>query len=132
MKTNRSGFTLFELVVTLFIICTGMLGFILSNINIQKVSDYSYEKVVAAQDAHRVLELMRNASATGNFPRNVTSAFPNGSNVAGINNLSGEQVSVIYADPLADPLDITVTTNWREGGRRNTSFQLRTLMTQRG
>ena len=77
--------------------------------------------MVATQDAHRVLELMRNTSATGNFPGNVTNAYPPGGNIAGFNSLDGEQVAVTYADPTTDPLDITVTTSWREGGRSSGS-----------
>ena len=108
------------------------MGLLLANVNIQKVSDAGYERVVATQDAHRVLELIRNASASGNFPGNVTAVYPNGGIVRGFNNLNSEQIAVTYANPLANPLDITVTASWREGGRRSASVQLRTLMTQRG
>jgi prepilin-type N-terminal cleavage/methylation domain-containing protein len=125
------GFTLIELMVSLFIIVVGLLGIILANIYTQRTSDGTYEKMVAVQDAHRVLEMMRSASKTGTFPANVTSAFPQGAAVAGFTNLSTERVTVTYSDALGDPLDVTVTTSWRERGMRNTSTQLRTLLTQR-
>ena len=133
-QTGRKteGFALLEVLLGLLILGTGLLGLLLANVSVQKFSDAGYERVVATQDAHRVLELIRNASATGNFPANVTAAYPNGSIVPGFNSLIGEQVAVTYANPVADPLDITVATSWQEGGRRNTSIQLRTLMTQRG
>ena len=131
-ETKVQGFALLEVLFGLFIVGLGLMGLLLANVNVQKVSDTGYERVVATQDAHRVLELMRNASATGNFPGNVTTTYPNSGIVAGFNNLNSEQVAVTYANPLANPLDITVTASWREGGRRNTSIQLRTLMTQRG
>lgn len=129
---HSRGFTLLEVMIAVAVIGLGLLGVMLTNVNVQKMSDRGYERLVATQDAHRVLELLRNSSATGNFPSNVTQAFPHGALVAGFNNLSGEQVVVTYANPSADPLDIAVTTSWLESGRRNSSIQLRTLMTQRG
>ena len=126
------GFTLLEVMIAVAVIGLGLLGVMLTNVNVQKMSDWGYERLVATQDAHRVLELLRNSSATGNFPSNVTQTFPAGASVSGFSNLSGEQVVVTYADPAVDPLDITVTTSWLESGRRNSSIQLKTLMTQRG
>lgn len=132
MRTgNRKGFTLTELLISLFVIALGLLGMILSNTYVQRTSEVAHERMVATQDAHRAIELMRNTSASGEFPDNVTRAFPNGAAVAGFNNLTNESVTVVYADPDADPLNITVTTNWAQRGSRNASIQLRTLMTRR-
>lgn len=135
---SAKGFTLLELMVTVVVIGVGLLGVLLSNTYIQRASEATYERVVATQDAHRVIELMRNTSANGNFPGNVTGAYPQGGTVAGFNNLPQENVTVTYVNPVADPLDITVTTTWRELGIRNTDtngvpirVQLRTLMTKR-
>ena len=125
------GFTLIELMIAVVVIGLGLLGMVMANTVIQTTSEAAYERMVATQDAHRTIELMRNASMTGNFPQNVTGAFPNGAAAAGFNNLTGEQVAVTYGNVQADPLDITVTTTWLERGRRNTSTQLRTLMTKR-
>lgn len=128
---NSRGFTLVELMIALAFIAVGLLGAILANTAIQQRSEGAYQRMVATQDAHRVIEQMRNTSSTGNFPQNVTATFPNGGAVAGFNNLTNEQVTVAYTNPAADPLDITVTTTWRENGMRNATTQLRTLMTQR-
>lgn len=130
-KERKRGFTLIEVLVSMVVIVVGLLGFLLANTHIQQKDERVYERMVATQDAHRAIELMRNASATGNFPVNVTSAFPAGTAVPGFNNLIGEQVTVAYADSTADPLDITVTTIWMENGSRSASTELRTLMTQR-
>lgn len=125
------GFTLVELLASMLVIVVGLLSFLLANTYIQQTGTGIYERMVATQDAHRVIELMRNASSTGNFPSNVTTAFPGGAGVAGFSNLSGEQVIVTYADPNSNPLDITVTASWRERGLRDATTQLSTLMTQR-
>ena len=125
------GFTLVELMVSLGVLVVGLLGILLANTYTEKASQGAYERMVTLQDAHRAIELMRSASATGDFPTNVTSAFPNEARVTGFNNLSGEQVIVTYPDSKADPLDLTVTTSWKERGVRNFSIRLRTLMTKR-
>lgn len=128
---GKRGFTLLEIMAAVLVLGVGLLAAIFSNVQVQKVSDRAYERMVAAQDAHRVIELMRNASTTGNFPQNVTSSFPNGGLIGGFNNIPGEQIAVTYASTTSDPLDITVTTSWREEGRRASAVQLRTLITQR-
>lgn len=120
-----------EVLVATAVISLALLAMLLANTSLQRSSGAAYERMVATQDAHRVIETMRNTASAGIFPANVTAAFPNGAPVAGFNNLSNEQVVVAYANPALDPLDITVTTNWREHGVRNTSIQLRTFMTQR-
>jgi len=128
---RMGGFTLVELLVSTIVLSIGVLATMLANTYVQQASERVHERMMAAQDAHRVLELIRNASVNGNFPANVTGAYPNGAAVPGFNNLSTEQVVAAYANPNVDPLDITVTTTWLEQGRRNASIQIRTLMTQR-
>jgi len=130
-SAKRSGFTMIELMVSIIVVGFALLAVLLANTAIQQASERARERMIATQDAHRVVELIRNASVNGNFPANVVTAFPNGGAVAGFNNLTNEQVVASYSNTAVDPLDITVTTTWLEQGRRNALVQLRTLMTQR-
>ena len=130
-ETGREEFTLLELMIALILVGMGLGGMLMANTYVQKTSEAAHERMVATQDAHRVIELMRNTSATGTFPNNVLVAYPAGGSVPGFTNLSGENVVVTYPAIGNDLLDILVTTNWLELGRRNTSAQLRTLMTKR-
>lgn len=131
------GFTFVELLPSIVVIGLALLGMLAANTYIQRTSDLAHEQMVAMLHAHRVIERMREASSTGAFPSNVTSAFPNGialsdfTSVAGEQVLTGEQVVVTYADSNSDPLDITVRTDWQALGARSATVQLRTLMTQR-
>ena len=126
------GFTLIELLVSIIVLGIAFLAMIFANTYIQRRNEASYEQMVAIQDAHRLIERIRDASITGAFPGNVTGAFPEGVPVAGFNNLSGEQITVNYNGALTvDPLNITITTQWNELGNRSRTVQLRTLMTQR-
>ena len=130
-RVRIKGFTMLELMIAVMAMGLTLLTVILGNTYLQQVNEKSYERMIAAQDAQRLIELVRNVSMTGNFPQNVVGAYPQGAAVPGFNNLPSEQISVSYVNPTVDPLDMTVTTNWRERGRRNASFQLRTFMTQR-
>lgn len=126
-----AGFTLLELAVTMAIMAGGLVMILMANTYSHRTGEAVYERMVATQDAHRTIEMMRGASSSGSFPANVTAAYPNGAAVAGFANLSGETVTVTYVDPAADPLDVTVITRWLELGLRNSTAQLRTLLTQR-
>lgn len=132
MKKKTKGFTLIELTISLFVIALGLLGMLMANSTIQRMSESAHEEMLAVQDAERLVELMRNASAAGNFPTNVTAVYPNGYSAPVFSaGLVNGTLAVSYVNPSADPLDVTVTTSWRKLGVRNTSLQLRTLMTQR-
>ena len=98
MKLKQSsGFTMIELMISMVVIVIGLVGMLLANTSLQRTNQTAYERMVATQDAHRVIELMRNTSATGTFPLNVTAVYPNGNTVGGFANLTNEQVHIINA-----------------------------------
>ncbi len=128
---KQQGFTLIELMIALAVTALAIVGYIGANLIVQQNSEALFEKTLALQDASRVIEQMRNAAQTGQFPNNVTGVFPNGAQVTGFNNLTNEQVIVTYASSTANPLDATVTVTWLSNGRRATTTALRTFITQR-
>ena len=130
MKQSK-GFTLLELMIAMFILTVGLLGILLTNTTSKNASVRMNERILALQDAQRVIELMRSTSSVGNFPGNVTNAYPNGSPILGFDTLTNEAISVDYTDIEADPLDVTVNVTWSELGTRDATTQLRTLITQR-
>ena len=130
MKHSK-GFTLLELMIAMFVLTVGLLGILLSNTASKNTSIRMNERILALQDAHRVIELMRSTSSVGNFPGNVTNAYPNGAPVLGFNTLTDEAITVDYTDIEEDPLDVTVNVTWSELGARDAATQLRTLITQR-
>lgn len=128
---GQKGFTIIELMIALFVTALAIAGYIGANVVIQRNSEEAFERTVATQDAHRVIERMRSAAQTGIFPGNVTTAFPQNGAVAGFANLTGEQVTVSYVNTATDPLDATVTVTWTSNTRRPSTMALRTLITQR-
>jgi len=133
------GFTLIEFLIAMTVLFLG-LGMGIAALNyLNQSNETSYQEVVALQDAHRVIEQMRQQSNVGTFPGNVTTTFPDAQNVNGFNNLNSEQVSVNYVNTGTDPLDVTVTVTWvnksttvgETVNNRTMTTQLTTLITQR-
>src|SRR3989338_8574101 len=109
---HKKGFTLIELMIALCIVLPVLLGAIGLNVYIFRLAETSRRSTVAIQDAHTVIEQIRNTSKT-NLAQVVTN-YPNGQAAAGFNNLPSEQVIVTYPNASADPLAITVTVNWSD------------------
>ncbi len=131
MKKCDQGFTLIEVMIAMVMVVLVLLGFTGANAVIQRTSEETFQRTVALQDGNQVVEMMRNAAASGTFPANVTTIYANGGTVAGFSNLVNETVTINYVDPLTNPLDVTVTIAWRNYHNRNTNMTLRSRITQR-
>lgn len=129
--SDQRGFTFVELIVTMVVALIVILGFVGASSAVQTASTAVFERTIAVQDAHRVIEDMRQTAASGSFPSNVVAAYPNSGAVSGYSNLTSEAVTVTYASTTANPLDVTVTVTYKENSTRDVSSQLRTYMTQR-
>lgn len=130
-KRNSRGFTLIEVMVTLFVAAIAIAGYIGSNIATQRQAAELHERAIAAQEAQRVIEQIRDKAGTNNFPGDVVAAFPNGGTVAGMNALPNEQIRVDYVNPAATPLDTTVTVTWQSHASRQQTAALRAYITKR-
>ena len=131
IKETERGFTLLEVVITIAVVMISFLALMFSNMIIQRNNDMFYQRTVASQDAHQVMERIRDTATFGLFPNNVTDQYPDGADVPGFSNLQGQQIIVDYSSALSDPLDITITVNWLEDGFRNVSYTLSSIVTQR-
>jgi len=130
-KRGSRGFTLIEVMVTLFVAAIATAGYVGSSIATQRQSAELHERSIAVQEAQRVIEQIRDEAGTNNFPGNVLAAFPDGGTVAGMNALPNEQVRVNYADPTATPLDTTVTVTWQSHTSRQQTAVLRVYIAKR-
>lgn len=128
---DQRGFTLVELMITLAVVVLALGGYVAANTAINQRTQEIFEQSTAIQDANSVIERMRNSSTGGQFPASVTGVFPNNTPVQGFTALPNEQVTVLYADPAADPLDVTVRVSWRSRGVRQAATDLRTFITRR-
>ena len=127
-KQREKGFTIIEVLFAIAIlvpVCFAVIGI---NFYMTRAADSARMTITALQDAHTVIERIRDASRQG--LNRVTTNFPDGQAVPGFANLTNEQIVVDYANPAADPLATTVTATWTDGGR-NMRRDLSTQITQR-
>jgi prepilin-type N-terminal cleavage/methylation domain-containing protein len=130
-ESSKSGFTLIELIITVSILVVALTAYVWSTFTMQQTTEEAFEQLIATQDANQVIEQMRSTASTGLFPTNVVTAFPNNTAVPGFANLQTQQVTVNYANPAADPLDVTVSVAWTTTNQRQANTSLRTYITQR-
>src|SRR3989338_2961149 len=93
---NEGGFTLVEALITVLVVALALIASLVASTSIQRVSRNTHERTIAFQDANRVIEQMRNTASGGQFPGNVTAAYPNNGAVAGFANLTNETVRATY------------------------------------
>lgn len=115
---SREGFTYLELIIAIVILVPVILGLIQATAYSNKMSELARSVTTAIADASSVMENIRNTARSG--LGSVTGAYPSGSAVAGYSNLTSEQIVVTYPSATADPLDITITVTWEQGGRSMT------------
>jgi prepilin-type N-terminal cleavage/methylation domain-containing protein len=132
-QANHRGFTLIELLLAVGIVALTILVMIGANLVIQQNSSTTFQRSVAVQDAHQVIEQIRNiaSNAGGLFPNNVVNNFPNHANVAGFANLPNEAVRVDYTNAGSNPLEVVVTVTWQDSRGGNATVALKSLVTQR-
>ncbi len=155
---REDGFTLIEVAITIAVVIFALSGVLFANTAIQQAHGAAFERSVAIQEAHEVIEQMRNTANTGglNFPVTVTAAYPVNTARPGFtrltaqcgalanpaaacnwpfnftpDNTSQEQIVVTYVNTAANPLDTTVTVVYRENGTRAVSKSLRAQITRR-
>jgi prepilin-type N-terminal cleavage/methylation domain-containing protein len=129
---SQKGFTMLEVILSVAISGIVLISIVGTNVLVQKNNDSTHQRIVALQDAHQVVERIRDSASNGLFPNNVYTAFPNGQQVGGFANLTNEQVFVQYtANGTADLLDVTVTVSWMNENNRNSTYSLSTLLAQR-
>ena len=129
MKIRRGkGFTLLEVLFAIAILLPVFFAILGVNFYMARATDSARMTTTAIQDAHTVIERMRDASRQE--LNQVTTNFPDGQTLVGFTNLTNEQIVVDYANPNADPLSATVTVTWTDNGR-NMQRNLATQITQR-
>lgn len=133
-NSSKAGFSFIELMISMAVASITVLFFVTTQNTLQINSETAYERKVAVQDAHRLIEQMRLTAKTGTFPANVsTTAFPAGSitGYTSMSSSSSETMTIAYVSTTADPLDVTITVSWTGYNRASSTQTVRTLITQR-
>lgn len=130
-RQGEEGFTLVELVVSvaLFTIVLGATAQAL--ISYYTALDLQNQRHTALRTCTSIISQMREVrDANGeNFPNAITAEWPDGAEVQGVAVLPRETVTVQYADPNANPLQVTVRSEWVDHHGRPVSLGVSTVLT---
>ena len=147
---KRSGFTLIEVMISMAIFAGTLAAFAGVYVTTARLNESSRNLTQAMNDARVVLEAIRDIAQSGGSVAVVPTFFPAGNiilpapaTLPGIAAWSlpagaGETISVSYADPAtglinlaADPLPVTVSVTWTEGGHPGRTTSVNTMVTRR-
>lgn len=130
MAQKRSkGFTLVELMVTVFILTVGLSALMEGFASLLYLIDTAREETTATADLRNMFERIKSSS----FDQTPT-RFPHGTvdgpvsarywTLIGNYTLKNENITVTYTNPAADPLEVRAIVQWRDtrGKNRNLTF----------
>ena len=135
------GFTLVEITISMGIFAVAIIGVLLMLVAAQAMEQEAKNMTQAVQDARTILERIRldvevNANMTtfaDAYPASTYEGWVTNQQAAETEfvNLQDEVVDVTFANPGADPLDVTVEVGWTDRGGRQRSTTLQTQMSYR-
>lgn len=100
------GFTLLEVMITVALLASVMLGGLLVIVPVAREARIRKEVEVASISARRVLERIQASPFS-----DITETYPEG-HVEPIIGLTNGRITVTYADPTSDPLIVSVNLAW--------------------
>lgn len=119
---RKNGFTLAEVVVSTLLVSVAIVALLSAFFSGLLLIESSRNMATAASDGKAVFEEIRRLSS-GGLSSVLNANWPAWVQTAGLTSLPNERIQVSYRNRLADPLEATVTVNWRERNRpRSASF----------
>ena len=93
--------------------------------------DFQNQRHAAARNCAAVLNDMREVRDANpdNFPGAILGQWPDDTVISGAGTLSGEAIRVNYTNVSANPLEVTVTSQWLDLRGRQVSMRVTTLLT---
>lgn len=124
-KSNK-GFTLAELMVAAYILLIGICGTLLLFISCMNSTQFAWDSTVATTHAQYILEEMQNETDLSAI---ISTDWDQWAKKQNLNTLPQETFQVLYANPLANPLDIQVHVQWQRKNATN-KIALTTMLTR--
>ncbi|MBF0504424.1 MAG: prepilin-type N-terminal cleavage/methylation domain-containing protein [Candidatus Omnitrophica bacterium] len=120
------GFTLVELLVTVYVLLIGICGILSLFVNSLLSTQSAWDITTATTHAQHILEEMQSINTLSGIQ---LTDWKQWSQKQNLNTLPNETLKVTYSDPPDDPLDIQVVDQWQREGRAH-SITLRTKLTK--
>ncbi|HTY44477.1 MAG TPA: hypothetical protein VMD52_00580 [Patescibacteria group bacterium] len=131
----KAGVSLIEILVAVLIFTLAMGGLLSCVFSTMYLSEISRNSTIATADLKNIMEKIRATPfdhLTADFPHNVQDgpiAKPY-QNIVGAYRLTAEHITVTYANPNGDPLEIKATAVWQDKRGRNANAALYTFKTR--
>ena len=129
----NDGVTLLELTIAMAVFAVILGATAQALISYYVALDAQNQRHTALRNCTGVISNMRDVrdANPASFPSAITALWPDGAAVAGAGSLNQEQVTVDYVNPNANPLEITVSSQWADMRGRPMSVGVSTILTDR-
>lgn len=113
---NSEGLTLLELCVAMAVFSIVLGATAQSLVSYYVALDVQNQRHTAIRNCTTVLSAMRDFRDANqeNFPDALVTQWPDGQVINGAGSLPGETITVDYTDPGANPLEVTVRSQWND------------------
>ena len=125
-QPRNKGFTLIELLLAVFILSVGISAVLMLYVSSMLSAATAWDMTVATSNAEHVLEEMQARDSLADI---VNTDWPQWAQDRGLNTLPAETLSVAFADPTGDPLNIQIIASWERKSRTN-QIILKTRLTK--
>ena len=128
---HREGFTLVELVVAMSIFTVVLGATAQALISYYAALDFQNQRNTAIRNCTTVISQMREVrdDNVDNFPDAITTEWPDGAMIDGAGTLPQETIDVDYVNPNANPIEVTVRSQWVDLRGRPMSVSVTTMLT---
>ncbi len=114
---RQSGFTLVELLLSVFLITIGVLSILLFYTTSMKAAEYASDLTTATSHAEYIFEEMKTVATLAGI---TTTDWPDWCQNQNLLTLPSENIDVTIVDGAADPLVIHATISWTRNTKVNT------------
>lgn len=130
-QEDREGFTLVELVMAMAIFTVVLGATAQALVSYYAALDTQNQRNTALRHCAAVISQMRDVRdrSTGNFPAAITTQWPDGAVIDGAGTLPREIIDVDYVDPNANPIEVTVRSQWVDLRGRPMTVSVTTMLT---
>lgn len=130
-RRNREGFTLVELVVAMAVFTMVLGATAQALVSYYAALDFQNQRNTAVRNCTAILSQMREVrdDNPNDFPGAITDEWPDAGAIDGAGTLPQETIDVSYVNPNANPLEVTVRSQWVDLRGRPMTLSVTTMLT---
>ncbi len=116
LKGKNKGFSLVELLITIFILSLGTISTLLFFITVLHSTQYGSDLTTATSHVESIFEEMKTRTTLADI---ANTDWPSWAQSQGFVTLPSETITAAIVNPSADPLVIHTTASWIRNARQN-------------